>query len=309
MSPSAYHRDVAALTAAHNRRLSSLDPDLGPVPVPDVDGARAVLVARGAVGIWSHQEVHDADLSALWGGRSQDLLAVRSGHGIAPVLGCLLDQLDLIRGTAAPDGDAEVVVRLPALEPGVAPVLLERGLRPVSQTALLRVAPEVPATEEDAVGTVGTRAATPDDVDAVAALLREMHESDVAWGSGYLRPTTASYLRRLAEEACARDGWTWIAEEGGAPIGVVSLQGAEEAAWATGATSLQPAHYLGLMAVTATARRHGTGRRLVALAHRAAAERGARAIVLDHAALSLLSATFWHRRGYRPLWTTWVRRG
>ncbi len=167
MSPSAYHRDVAALTAAHNRRLSSLDPDLGPVPVPDVDGARAVLVARGAVGIWSHQEVHDADLSALWGGRSQDLLAVRSGHGIAPVLGCLLDQLDLIRGTAAPDGDAEVVVRLPALEPGVAPVLLERGLRPVSQTALLRVAPEVPATEEDAVGTVGTRAATPDDVDAV----------------------------------------------------------------------------------------------------------------------------------------------
>lgn len=285
MSVSSSPRDVAVLTAAHNRRLCALDPDLGPVPVPDVERSRAVLLARDAVGVWNHHELDEADL------------------------GCLLDRLDLVRGQAEPGSDAEVVVRLPALEPGVAPVLLERGLRPASQTALLRLAPEAPSTAEGSVDAVVTRAAAPDDVDAVTALLHEMHESDVSWGSGYRRPTMTACLRRLAEEACAREGWTWIAEESGEAIGVVSLEGPEEAAWATGATSLQPAYYLSLMAVTANARRRGTGRRLVGIAHRTAAERGARALVLDHAALSPLSATFWHRRGYRPLRTTWVRRG
>lgn len=98
-----------------------------------------------------------------------------------------------------------------------------------------------------------------------------MNESDVAWASGYRRPTMTAHLRRLAEEACSREGSTWVAEEAGAAVGVVSLEGPEEAGWATGGTSLQPAHYLGLMAVTAGSRRNGVGGRLAAMAHRAAA--------------------------------------
>lgn len=121
MTPTSAHGDLAKLTASHNRRLASLDPDLDPVAVPDVAAARAVLTAGAAVGVWTRSEVRESDLASLWGGLSQDLLAVRSGKAVAPQLGCLLDQLDLARGQVRPDSDAELVMRLPALEAGVAP--------------------------------------------------------------------------------------------------------------------------------------------------------------------------------------------
>ncbi|GAB3258603.1 hypothetical protein GCM10027425_20160 [Alteromonas gracilis] len=55
------------------------------------------------------------------------------------------------------------------------------------------------------------------------------------------------------------------------------------------------------------ARGHGVGSALEAAARHQARAWGAVGIVLDHAALSPLSSTFWHRRGYRPLLTTWTR--
>ena len=70
-------------------------------------------------------------------------------------------------------------------------------------------------------------------------------------------------------------------------------------------TNLAPAAYLMLMFVHPDERGTGVGAALVAQFHREADAAGMAAILLHHAQLNPLSAPFWNRHGYRPLWTSW----
>jgi hypothetical protein len=56
----------------------------------------------------------------------------------------------------------------------------------------------------------------------------------------------------------------------------------------------------------ARSRSGGVGAALVAVAHAALDPAGVDLTLLRYAVLNPLSAPFWHRCGYRPLWTWWA---
>lgn len=233
------------------------------------------------------------------------MLAIRSATPLAgSALDDLLDRFEVARSSEPSGAESELVLRLPAVEADATPVLLRHGFRPRATTAIKPLAPlaDPPSTPEG----LTIREAATADRERIVDLLVQMHASDVSWGGGFERPDQAELFGQLTDAAIARPGWTWVAERAGRLVGVASLQSADEASWAAPSTSLDPITYFGLLAVDEDARGAGVGRALAETAHLRAIESGAVACLLDHASLSPLSSTFWHRQGYRPLWTTWV---
>lgn len=85
------------------------------------------------------------------------------------------------------------------------------------------------------------------------------------------RPATAQVLRQEVRAALGRDEpWTWVAEVDGQLTGLLMIDPPERAGWVA---PLDAA--------------------------------GAAVTLLHYAGLNPLSGPFWHRCGYRPLWTTW----
>jgi GNAT superfamily N-acetyltransferase len=66
--------------------------------------------------------------------------------------------------------------------------------------------------------------------------------------------------------------------------------------------------YVSCMVVRAAHRGSGVGGALVRRANAALAEAGVMATLLHYSGLNPLSPPFWHRCGFRPLWTTWELR-
>lgn len=290
------------ITADHNARLAARDPRVGPL----VDLEPTDLIRIGdAVGARSEVSRAEGDPIALWGPRRQSVLRIRCATvPDESILGPLLDRW-LVAAPLSGD-DAAHVCRLPVADREAARPLLRRGFVPTTTTVVARA--DASATDaETEVGPV--RVARAEDREAVLDLLQEMHESDVAWGGSVARPDARRLLATYADEALADPsaGSSWVVDGGEGPVGFLALSSIEGSQWAAGATTLSPAAYLGLAAVAEHSRAGGIGTALEAVARRRARAWGAEAIVLDHAALSPLSATFWHRRGYRPLLTTWMR--
>ena len=67
----------------------------------------------------------------------------------------------------------------------------------------------------------------------------------------------------------------------------------------------RPIAHIGYGVVTAAERGNGIGTALVGQAHQALDSHGVGVSVLNYAAMNPLSGPFWHRMGYRPVWTTW----
>ena len=63
--------------------------------------------------------------------------------------------------------------------------------------------------------------------------------------------------------------------------------------------------YLQTMFVRPEMRGGGIGAALVSYVHRVLDARGVQTTLLHYAQLNPLSAPFWNRMGYRPLWTGW----
>jgi GNAT superfamily N-acetyltransferase len=66
--------------------------------------------------------------------------------------------------------------------------------------------------------------------------------------------------------------------------------------------------YVSCMVVRAAHRGGGIGAALVRHAHAVLDRVGVEATLLHYSGLNPLSPPFWHRCGYRPLWTTWELR-
>jgi GNAT superfamily N-acetyltransferase len=113
----------------------------------------------------------------------------------------------------------------------------------------------------------------------------------------------------------ARRGWasavtsTWPpTEHSGQPVALAVVEPPDAATWIAGMTRPGATAYLQTMFVRPGERSGGTGAALVRQVH---AELDARRIdltLLHYAQVNPLSAPFWHRMGYRPLWSTWEAR-
>ena len=99
----------------------------------------------------------------------------------------------------------------------------------------------------------------------------------------------------------------WVAERDGVIVGTADVEWPDRAGWISGTVEADPNRvaYLGTMAIVPEMRGGGVGTAFASHLLREFDTAGMEVSLLHYAALSPLSAPFWHRMGYRPLWTTW----
>jgi GNAT superfamily N-acetyltransferase len=131
-------------------------------------------------------------------------------------------------------------------------------------------------------------------------------EGRALFGAAVVRPATEDLVRAETQAAlAARAAWAWLAERDGEPVGLVHVQPPERSCWIAGMTRGGVTAYLQTMFVRPGERGRGVGAALVGHLHAVLDARGVHTTLLHYAQLNPLSAPFWNRMGYRPLWTGW----
>jgi len=322
---------VDEINRAVGRRWQGLD-RLLPPRTELRGGCTAPLVATGFNGrpaglaVCRHEHVSDDALNQTWGAADRFSLIARlreadTSAALDDLLGQWRDHLACLPGTGADDTAA--MVTWPARDVSGVSTLLRHGMQPLTVIAV-RPAGHDPAGHDpaghDPAGpeparppTTGEslviRAAGPADLDAVTEFEMGVIRYDAQFGAAIVRPATEGLVRAETRAALAvRPAWAWLAERSGEPVGLVHVQPPEKSRWITGMTRGGVTAYLQTMFVRPGERGHGVGSALVGHAHAMLDARGVDTTLLHYAQLNPLSAPFWNRLGYRPLWTGWEAR-
>ena len=307
------------------RRWQAIDPLL-PDPAALPAGCGAPLVVNGdngrmaGLGVCVHHHVPAGSLNQTWGAADRFTLVPRlAGQDVGAPADLLLAQwrehLATVGATRGPDSSASVV--WPSMDITGVGALLRHGLQPLTVIAV-RTRPSVPpgspgrpgppAAPRGAHG-VTIRAAGPADEDVVTDLELRLIRYDMHFGGPVWRAGTASLVREEIRGSLARPAtWTWLAEYGGHPVGLLVAQPPQDSGWIAGMTSTSPAAYLQTMFVDTRERGTGIGAALVRNLHARLDAAGVAVTLLHHSQVNPLSAPFWYRMGYRPLWTSWESR-
>jgi GNAT superfamily N-acetyltransferase len=306
---------VNDINRAVGRRWRDLDPLLpepGELPV----GCMAPLLATGengdpaGLGVCRHQQVPADTLAQTWGAATRFVLTLRLREpGTRAAADDLLAQWrDHLAGLPeAAAEDTAAIVYWPARDVGGVLVLLRHGLQPMTVIAA-RPAGRPILADGAAPGLV-IRPAGPDDLDVVAEMDMGVIAYDAQFGGAIPRPATGDLVRADARTALARrPAWAWLAELGRRPAGLIVVEPPSDAAWVAGMARPGVTAYLQTMFVRSDERSGGIGAALVRHVHDELDARGIDMTLLHHAQLNPLSAPFWHRMGYRPLWSAWEAR-
>jgi GNAT superfamily N-acetyltransferase len=200
------------------------------------------------------------------------------------------------------DADTQVDLTWPSRDAGMTLVLLDHGLVPASVIAARPASRATPGTPSD----VEVRQLAPEDLDAAAGLWLEEVRWDGQFGVARERPSTLPAIRRELDDVLAETrSWAWVATEAGQVCGLLVVQPPPRSGWIARLTWRDPVAYLTCLVVAPGRRGGGLGAALVRQAHDALDRAGIDLTLLHYAALNPLSAPFWHRCGYRPLWTVW----
>jgi GNAT superfamily N-acetyltransferase len=291
--------DHAAVLAGYRSRLRDLDPLLpAPDPLPDPDGDAVILSTPGAVGLARRILVDPDELAATWGAPDQRWL---TAHAVdPPALAGLLTAWGEHLADRGPDSIA--TVQWPSRDLRMTPVFLAHGLVPSSVIAVRPAWRQIATTST----TARIRTATPADLDAVVALRLAEVRFAAQLGDTHERPGTEPAMRASDAAALASDHpLTWLAEIDGVPAGMVSLTPGERMPWVATRVDASPVAYLDCASIAPAHRGAGLGSALIARVHDECDQAGIAATVLHYDALNPISAPFWHRNGYRPLWTRW----
>jgi GNAT superfamily N-acetyltransferase len=304
---------AAAARAAVARRWQAIDPLL-PEPSEPAATCGADLTVRSAggkvvaAGSCRHVNLTPGSLELAWGAAHQFLLTPwAAGPDVGEALGQLLARWGrhVASQQEAADGDSAAVIRWPSRDIDGVRALLEHGLRPLTVIAARPAGRRVRAAGAEPDG-LRIRAAGPTDLATVERLAMEIIRYDAHFGAVQVRPDTTRAVRESAARAlAAADPRVWLAERDGVAIGMVQAEPPEAATWIAAAVRPQPVAYLGEMSVLPGRRGTGVGAALVEHLHRELDAIGVSVTLLHHAQLNPLSAPFWHRMGYRPLWTSW----
>jgi GNAT superfamily N-acetyltransferase len=291
--------------AAVADRWRAIDPLL-PVPRPGAAG-QDTLTVPGAVGMLAHREPEENTPPPMWfaarwfslrplvtdpdvGAGMDRLLAEWAGHVAAAAAG------------AGPDSAGYVSV--PSRDVETFPALARHGLSPYVVVAARRAGHPTPAASAARI-----RQAEPADLDTVAGLALTQARQEVPFGTAYDRPTAPEQVRAEAERVLdSPQRWIWLAEVDGRAVGLVTAAPPADNDWLAAYSDLRPLAYLSVAYVAPDARGAGVGAALAAAAHAAFDEAGAALALLHYSVLNPRSVPFWHRLGYRPLWTGWQAR-
>lgn len=313
------------------RRWQAADPLL---PWPSLPaGCGPMLLASGtdgelaSAGTCEHWTVEPGSLELAWGAARRFRLTPCVGGpdvtgGLDRLLARWRDHLAGVPGTGEPDTAA--IVTWPSRDIGGVAALRRRGLTP---TDVIAARPAGRASGSPAAPANGTaprladvlnldgvriRRAELADLDVVTALGVEVVRYDAHFSSVRERPGTAQWPGTAEALRCEAAGWlaapapwTWLAVRRGRPVGLLAAERPPSAAWIAPLTAAGPVAYIMLMFVEPAERGSGVGAALAAHMHREADASGVAVTLLHHGVLNPLSAPFWSRQGYRPLWTTW----
>lgn len=272
------------------------------LPAPLLPAGTPELAVPGAVGAPRHLSPEPGDPLPMWFAAHRfSLRPLVAGPDVAGGLDRLLaewrTQVRADPSAAADDSAAYVFV--PSRDTPTFRTLLRHGLVPYVVVAA-RTAP-VPVAADATVRRAGAG-----DLDALGELALSQTRSETEFGAAIDRPDAAERLRaELVERLDAPDPWVWLAEVDGRVIGALTADRPEATGWLAPFTDLRPLAYLRMARVEPAGRGAGVGAALTAAAHRAFDEAGVTCTLLHYSLLNPRSGPFWHRMGYRPLWTGW----
>jgi GNAT superfamily N-acetyltransferase len=305
---------VDEINRAVGRRWQGLDRLLPPrAELPE--GCAAPFVATGTNGrpaglaACCHEHVKSGTLSQTWGTADRFSLVARlreadTSAALDDLIGQWRDHLADLPGTCADDTAA--MITWPARDVSGVTTLLRHGLQPITVIAARPARPEAAVPRPAGGESLVIREAGPADLDVVTELEMGVIRYDALFGAAILRPATEELVRAETQAALAvRPARAWLAEQGGEPVGLVHVQPPEESRWITGMTRAGVTVYLQTMFVRPGDRGGGVGEALVRHLHAVLDARGVDTTLLHYAQLNPLSAPFWSRMGYRPLWTGW----
>jgi GNAT superfamily N-acetyltransferase len=311
-------QSAGSLSARVSERWRAIDPLLPAPGFPASScGAKLVVTApdgsAAAAGGCEHWTGVPGSLDPSWGAARRFQLTAQVADACA--LDRLLDRwrehLEDVPGTA--DEDTAATVTWPSRDVDGIATMLRHGFAPLEVIAARafpagRGAGPGPVVPADPDVSALIRRAGPADIDTVVRLGLEVIRFDSRFGWVRERPDTVAGLRAEASASLlvGPDSWTWLAERDGEAVGLLAAQRPVSAAWIAPMVRLEPAAYLMLMFVTPGERGGGIGAALTGQFHHAAAAAGVAVSLLHYEQLNPLSAPFWNRQGYRPLWTTWV---
>jgi GNAT superfamily N-acetyltransferase len=290
------------------------------MPAPD-SRCGAVFAVPGAdgqpraTGGCEHWYGDPESLDLTWGAARRFQLTARVGG--PDVAGALDELLALWRAhlTGVPDTDepdSAAVVVWPSRDIDGIQTLLRCGFAPRGVVAARDASRRLPSGSRlgpaPAPADVGVRRAGPDDVDAVVSLGLEVIRYDAHFGGVVERPSTATALRaEMATMLAEPEPWIWLAERNRRPVGVL-IGERPPAQWIVPFIGVTPVAYNMLTFVAPADRGNGVAPALVQRFHDAADAAAVPVTLLHYEQTNPLSAPFWARQGYRPLWTSWEAR-
>ena len=306
-------RDVMDdINEATGRRWRDLDPML-PAPGDLPEGCSVPLMTTGGngrpagVAVCRHEYIPADALEQVWGPATRLVLTPRLREPDAyPALDQLLGQWrDHLAGLPEADNeDAAAMIVWPSRDISGVNALLKHGMQAITVIAVRPAGRAMGVSDQDTPADVVIREAGPDDLDAVTELEMGVIRFDAHFGAAILRPATEALVRDATRKALARrQAWVWVAERRGRLVGLVHVLPPDESAWIAGMTGPGTTAYLQSMFAAPDERGGGLGAALVKRAHDELDARGISITLLHYAQMNPLSAPFWSRMGYRPLWT------
>ncbi len=303
---------VDDINRAVGRRWQGLD-QLLPRRADLPEGCTAPLVANGANGrpaglaVCRHQFVPADTLNQTWGTASRFslILRLREPDTSAAMDDLLTQWREHLAGLPeAAAADSAALVSWPARDVTGVNGLLRHGMQAMTVIAVRPAGSAEPAAAPDD-GLV-VREAGPADMDVVTEFEMGVIRYDAQFGAAIIRPATEALVRAETQAALTRrPAWAWLAERDGQPVGLVHVQPPELSGWIAGMTRPGETVYLQTMFVRPGERGRGAGAALVRHVHGVLDARGVQTTLLHYALMNPLSAPFWNRIGYRPLWTGW----
>lgn len=275
--------------------FAAIDPLLPPTVDPG-EGEHIVVDGSGrrAEGVLYRARVEGFE--ALWRARCTWELTPAADtrpEGMSVLLVALRRRV----GRDYPGPDSACAVTWPSRDREMAATFLRHGLVP-STVLAVRGREAVKPVIRDAV-TV-RRAGGADVPDLVGLSMAELRYSALV-GSAVVRPGAEGYLQAELCHAVRAGEPVWLAESGGVPVGLaVCRRAAPSARLADGAWA-----QVGAVSVAPAVRGTGVGRALMPHVHKDLLDPTARGTFLFYSPHNALSSVFWHRQGYRPLWTIW----
>ncbi|EHR62287.1 GNAT family N-acetyltransferase [Saccharomonospora cyanea] len=288
--------DPTDLVADQTQRHASIDPLL-PVATAPVPGRTLVAALPDGTRITGTLEVRTARGTQVW--ELTPFVGRHGGEAMEAVLRALRAQLD----RTPPPAESVCTLTWPSRDAECTRPLLAHGLLPVLALGLRTRSspPTVPGT-----ASVAVRRAGPRDVGSVERLAR----AHAALCSASTPATACCAEDDPLADVLNSPGRVWVAE-GGLPAGgpiVGMVQVDEVPPGAPEFADLLPAGRWGRLAqlsVHPEERGHGVGRALADTAHDALARAGLERSTTWYSPLDPVAPVFWHRQGYRPLWTVW----